>query len=163
VEPCQKCHGNSRIEFKRSIMVKVPAGINNGSQIRLSGEGNAGDKGGLPGNIYINLAVAPHKVFSRSGDDILYELPVNFAQAALGTELEVPTLYGDIGLKIPAGSQTGDTLRLKKKGVAHLGRHGQGDQLVKIQVVTPEKMNRKQKKLFEELADSLGTPKKKKK
>lgn len=163
VEPCQKCHGNGRIEFERSIMVKVPAGINNGSQIRISGEGNTGDKGGPPGNIYINLAVAPHKAFSRNGDDILYELPVNFAQAALGTELEVPTLYGDTGLKIPAGSQTGDTLRLKKKGVAHLGRYGQGDQLVRIQVVTPEKLNKQQKKLFEELADSLGTPKKKKK
>ena len=162
-EPCQKCHGNGHVEYKRSIMVKVPAGINNGSQIRLSSEGNAGDKGGPAGNVYINLEVVPHKVFGRSGDDIIYELPVNFAQAALGTELEVPTLYGDTALKIPTGSQTGDTLRLKNKGASHLGRHGQGDQLVIIQVVTPEKLNRQQKKLFEELAESLGTPKKKKK
>jgi molecular chaperone DnaJ len=163
VESCRKCHGNGNIEYKRSIMVKVPAGINNGSQIRLSGEGNAGDMGGPPGNAYINLSVAPHKIFDRSGDDIIYELPVNFAQAALGTELEVPTLYGDTKLKIPSGSQTGNTLRLKNKGASHLGRHGQGDQLVRIRVVTPEKLNRQQKKLFEELADSLGTPRKKKK
>jgi len=162
-EPCQKCHGNGRIEYKRSITVKVPAGINNGSQIRLSSEGNAGDKGGPPGNVYINLEVAPHKIFGRSGDDIIYELPLNFAQAALGNELEIPTLYGDTKLKIPSGSQTGDTLRLKNKGASHLGRHGQGDQLVRIQVVTPEKLSRQQKKLFEELAESLGTPKKKKK
>ncbi len=163
VEPCQKCHGNGRIELKRSIIVNVPAGVNNGSQIRLSGEGNAGDKGGPPGNVYINLEVAPHKVFSRSGDDILYELSINFAQAALGAEMEVPTLYGDNSLKVPAGSQTGDTLQLKNKGVAHLGRHGQGDQIVKVRVVTPEKLSRQQKKLFEELADSLGTSEKKKK
>jgi len=162
-EPCPSCHGNGRKEFNRSIMVKVPAGIDNGSQIRLSGEGNIGDKGGPPGNIYINLRVATHKEFSRNGDDILYELPINFAQAALGTELVVPTLYGDMRLKIPAGSQTGDTLKLKNKGAAHLGRHGQGDQLVILKVVTPEKLSRQQKKLFEELADTLGTPKKKKK
>ena len=140
-------------------MVKIPAGVGNGSRIRLSGEGDAGIRGGSPGNLYIGLSVKEHELFVRDDDDILYEMPINFAQAALGTEVEVPTLNGDTKLKIPPGSQAGKVFRLKNKGVPHLYGRGQGDQLVRLRVITPESLTKKQRQLFEELARELGTDK----
>ena len=120
--------------------------------MRLSGEGEAGLWGGPPGNLYIRLSVREHQSFKREGDDILYELPVNFAQAALGDEVEIPTLEGQSSIKIPTGTQTGKVIRLKEKGVPHLRRNGRGDLLVNVKVVTPHSLNEEQRRLFEELA-----------
>ena len=158
-EPCSQCRGTGREKRQRSISVKIPGGVDNGTQIRLMGEGEAGIKGGSSGNLYIILSVQPHQFFTRDGDNTLYELPINFAQAALGAEVEVPTLDGEVKLKIPTGCQTGRVLELKNKGIPHLHRRGRGDQLVTLRVVTPDKLTRKQHQLFEELANNLGPAK----
>lgn len=155
-EPCSQCRGIGKEEHQRRIVVKVPPGVDEGSQIRLRSEGHAGDRGGSQGDLYVILSVKQHELFTRDGDDILYELPVNFAQAALGAEVEVPTLEGKIKLKIPAGSQTGTVFRLKAQGVPHLNRNGRGDQLVTLFVVVPDKLTKEQRQLVEELANSLG-------
>ena len=155
-EPCPQCRGTGREKRRRSISVKIPAGVDDGSQIRLSGEGEAGERGGSSGNLYITLRVLPHQFFTRDGDNILYELPINFAQAALSAEVTVPTLYGEVKLKVPAGSQTGKVFQLRGKGIAHFHRSGHGDQLVRLRVVTPEKLNKVQRRLFQELAKSLS-------
>ena len=130
--------------------------------MRLNGEGDVGERGGPSGNLYIEIRVQQHRYFRRDGTNILYELPLNFAQVALGTELEIPTLYGDVKLKVPAGSQTGRVFRLKDKGIPHLHRSGSGDQLVRLVLKTPEKLTKQQKKLFEELEKSFETTDKKK-
>jgi molecular chaperone DnaJ len=158
-DPCPQCRGSGKESFQRDIVIKIPAGVDSGSRVRLSGEGDAGSRGGPPGNLYINLGVREHKLFIRDEDDILFDLPINFAQAALGAELDVPTLSGEVKLKVPAGSQSGDIVRLKNKGIPHLNGHGQGSQLVKIKVVTPDSLTRKQRQLFEELAKEMGTGK----
>ena len=113
-------------------------------------------RGGPPGDLYITLSVLKHKFFTRDGDDIFFELPINFAQAALGTTVEVPTLYGVSKLNIPAGSQTGKVFRLKDKGVPHIRRGGRGEQLVRLLIVTPDSLTKKERQLFEELAKSIG-------
>ena len=159
-DPCPQCRGTGKEKCQRSIVVKIPAGVDDGSRIRLSSEGDAGTRGGSSGNLYLSLSVKKHEFFIRENDDILYGLPVNFAEAALGTEVEVPTLYGDVKLKIPAGSQTGQVFQLKNKGILHLHGRGQGNQLVKLVVVTPESLTKKQRQLFEELAKDLGPAKK---
>jgi molecular chaperone DnaJ len=159
-EPCSQCRGVGKEKYRRSILVNIPAGVEDSSRIRLSGEGDAGTRGGPTGNLYLNLSVKPHQFFRRDGDDILYELPINFAQSALGAEIEVPSLHGDVKLKIPAGSQTGQVFRLKNKGVPHLHGRGHGDQLARLRVVTPESLTKKQRQLFEELASTLGPAKK---
>ncbi|MFC2019813.1 molecular chaperone DnaJ [Chloroflexota bacterium] len=156
-QPCSQCRGRGREKMKRTIMVRVPAGVDNGSRIRLSNEGEAGARGGPPGSLYVTLSVASHPLFRREGDHIIYELAVNFAQAALGAEVEVPTLEEKAKLKIPAGSQTGEVFRLKGKGVPHLRGHGRGDQLVPLFVATPQKLTKQQRRLFEELSQDLGS------
>jgi len=155
-EPCPQCRGTGKEKQKRNIPVKIPAGVDNGSQMRLSGEGQAGLRGGPSGDLYITLSVLQHEFFTRHGDNILCELPVNFAQAALGAEVEVPTLEGKTKLKIPAGSQTGKIFRLKAKGIPHLRRGGRGEQLVILVVVTPDSLSKSQRQLFQELANSLN-------
>jgi len=159
-EPCAQCRGTGREKCQRNILVEIPAGVEDGSQIRLRGEGDAGTRGGPSGDLYISLSVKEHELFTRDGDDILYELPINFAQAALGAEVEVPTLDGNSKLKLDAGCQTGTVFRLKNKGVPHLHRRGRGDQLVTISVVTPESVTKEQRQLFQKLADSLSPAKK---
>jgi molecular chaperone DnaJ len=134
----------------------VPAGVDDGTTIRLTGEGNAGLRGGSSGSLYVVLSVPKHKLYTRDGDDVIFELSINFAQAALGAEVEVPTLYGKSKLKIPSGSQAGRLFRLKDKGIPHLHRSGRGDQLVRLLVVTPESLTKEQRHLFEELAKSMG-------
>ncbi len=161
-EPCPQCRGTGKDKRKRDIIVKTPAGVDDGTQVRIIGEGNAGTRGGPSGDLYIMLSVQQHEFFERDGDNILYELPINFAQAALGIEVEVPTLDGNTKLKIPAGSQTGSVFRLKGRGVTHLRRNGRGDQLVELLIVTPDSLNKKQRQLFQELADSLGPAKRRK-
>ena len=158
-EPCPQCRGTGKKKRQRSISVKIPAGVDEDSQIRLRGEGQAGTRGGASGNLYITLAIEQHEFFKRDGDNIIYELPINFAQAALGTEVEVPTLDGKTKLKLPPGSQTGKVFRLKNKGIPHLHRRGRGDQLVTLLVVTPDSLTKKQRQLFQELADTLGPAK----
>lgn len=160
-DPCTKCRGSGKERVQRDIMVKIPPGVDEGSRMRLTGEGDAGSRGGQPGSLYIDIAVKKHDIFVRDNDDILYELPVNFAEAALGVELEVPTLGGNVELKIPSGSQAGQVFKLKNKGIPHLQRRGQGSQLVSLKVVTPESLNKKQRQLFEELAKELDSKKKK--
>ncbi len=155
-DPCPQCQGTGNEKYRRSILVKIPAGVDDGSQIRLGGEGEVGTRGGHSGDLYIILSVLPHKLFTRDNDDILYELPINFAQAALGAEVEVPALDGETKLKIPAGSQTGQVFRLKAHGIPHLNGSSRGDQLVTLFVVTPEKLTKRQHQLLQELESSLG-------
>ena len=153
--PCSQCRGTGRHRVKRKVMVNIPPGVDNGQQLRLTGEGEAGFFGGSSGSLYIELSVRPHQLFQRDGDNIIYELPINFAQAALGTEIKIPTLTGQTIISIPAGTQAGKILRLKGKGIPRLNGKGRGDQLVKINVVTPKTLDKKQRKLFEELAKIL--------
>ncbi len=155
-EPCQECRGKGKVQRQRTITVKIPPGVEDGAQVRLSGEGDAGSRGGPAGNLYIMLAVKPHQFFIRDGDNIHCQLEVNFAQAALGTELKVPTLDGKTKLKIPAGSQSGKVFRLKGQGIPHLHRGGRGDLLVELALVTPKSLNKKQRQLFEELASTFN-------
>ena len=141
--------------MKRKLTVTVPPGVDESHQMRLRDEGEAGIYGGSPGDVYIALSIKPHEFFVRKDTDILYELPINFAQAALGNNLEVPTLDGQTELKIPPGIQNGKVLRIKGKGVTRLHGKNRGDQLVIIRVVTPQPLDDKQRQLFEELANTL--------
>jgi molecular chaperone DnaJ len=130
--------------------------VDNGTRIRLAGEGEPGVRGGPPGNLYVELRVEPHEYFRRTDTNILLELDINITQAALGDKIRIPTLDGDEELVIPAGTQTGEVIRLRDKGVPHLRRNGRGDQLVMFHVLTPTKLSKKQKQLLEELGRSLG-------
>ena len=154
-EPCPQCRGSGSEKRERKILVKIPAGIDDGSRIRISGEGNSGSRGGSPGDLYADISVLRHEFFTRNGDDIIYELPVNFVQAALGAEVEVPTLDGKTKVKIPAGSQTGKIFQLKNQGITHLHRIGRGDELVTLFVFTPEKLDEQQRQLLQELGETL--------
>jgi molecular chaperone DnaJ len=158
-DACPDCRGAGYQKQKRRISVKVPAGIDNGNGIRITSEGEAGYRGGPAGNLYVMVSVKPHEFFTREADNVIYEMAVNFAQAALGGEAEVPTLHGPSKLKIPAGSQTGKVFRLKEKGIPHLHGMGHGDQMVVLRVVTPESLSKEQRRLFEELAKSLDSEK----
>ncbi len=153
--PCSQCRGRGRIKVKRKIRVNIPAGVDEGYRLRLNGEGSAGLYGGPPGDLYVNLSVKPHNLFHRDGSDILYELSINFAQAALGDEVRVPSLDGKVDLKIPPGTQNGKTFRFKDKGVSHVDAKGRGDLLVKVSVITPPHLDKNQRRLFEELAKVL--------
>jgi molecular chaperone DnaJ len=161
-EPCPKCRGTGRERHQRTIAVKIPAGVNDGNQIRIRGEGDAGSRGGPAGDLFVVISVLQHEYFRRDGYDILYNFSVNFAQAALGTEVIVPTIEGETKLKIPAGCQSGTTFRLKNKGIMHLQERGRGDQIISVMVKTPESLSKEQKQLFEKLAESLVSDKKKK-
>ncbi|MFW6063380.1 MAG: molecular chaperone DnaJ [Chloroflexota bacterium] len=154
--PCRTCHGRKQVQQQRKLKVHVPAGIRNEQQIRLTGEGAPGSDGGPPGNLYVVVRVDDHPVFQRRGDDILINLEINVAQAALGDEITVPTVDGDATLTIPAGTQSGTVFRLRDRGVPHLNGGGRGDQLVMTQVVVPTNLSSRQQELFEEMADSLG-------
>ena len=155
-DPCPQCKGSGKERVERSLNVKIPAGVDEGSQIVLRGQGDAGMRGGPAGDLYISLSVKPHEFFLRREDDIIYELPVNFVQAALGDEVEVPGLAGKTKIKIPAGSQTGKIFRLKGQGISHLNKGGRGDQIILLVVVTPESLNDKQKKLLRELGATMA-------
>ncbi|MFQ5340179.1 MAG: molecular chaperone DnaJ [Anaerolineae bacterium] len=154
--PCHKCRGRQRIHASKTISVEIPAGVDEGTRIRLTGEGDAGERGGPPGNLYVNIHVKPHKFFERQDHDIYLEVPLNVAQAALGDEVQVPTLDGEEGLRIPPGTQTGQTFRLRGKGVPYLRRGGRGDQVVRVFVVTPTDLDEQQEQLLQELSKTLG-------
>jgi molecular chaperone DnaJ len=153
--PCSRCSGQRQVYVSRKLSVTIPAGVDSGTQIRLAGEGEVGERGGPPGNLYVVLDVEPHPVFQRRGDDILVALQVNVAQATLGAQVKVPTLEGEEEISIPAGTQGGTILRMRKKGVPHLRQDGRGDELVMVRVAVPTKLSRDQKALFQELAKTL--------
>ncbi len=155
--PCKSCRGTGREKRTRRLQVKFPAGIDDGAQMRLSGEGEIGAHGGPRGNLYLIVAVKPHPLFHRDGDDLIYQLEINIAQAALGGEIDVPTLERTEPLRIPAGTQSGEVFVLKGQGVAHLRSSGRGDLLVRVQVATPKRLTARQRELLEQLADSLGS------
>jgi molecular chaperone DnaJ len=154
--PCHTCNGQKHVQQQRTLKVKVPAGIRNEQQIRLSGEGAPGVYGGPAGNLYVFVNVQRHDIFQRRGDDVVINLEINVAQAALGDEVVVPTVDGDANLKIPAGTQSGMVFRMRDRGVPRLNGRGRGDQLVMTQVVIPTNLNDRQRELFEEMADTLG-------
>ncbi len=149
-DPCTTCKGRKRVERERNLSVRIPAGVETGNTIRLAGEGELGEYGGPPGDLYIYLTVEDHALFKREGQDVLLDVPVSFAQAALGTELEIPTLTGNEKLKVPAGTQPGHVFRLRGKGFPHLRGAGSGDQLCRIHVEVPAKLSSKQKELLRE-------------
>jgi len=154
--PCHVCRGRGQVRQVRHKVVTVPAGVDTGTQMRLAGEGQPGMNGGPNGNLYIAINVKPHRYFRRRDQDILMDLTINVAQAALGDEVEVPTIDGPAPLKIPAGTQPGKVLTMKGKGVPRLRSSGRGDQVVMINVEVPARLSGEQKKLFEQLGKSLG-------
>jgi molecular chaperone DnaJ len=157
--PCSKCHGQGRVHAVRRLRVTIPAGVEDGTQVRLANEGEAGPKGGRPGNLFVVISVAEHHDFKRQGNDILFDLTVNIAQAALGDEVEVPTVDGDrVKVRIPPGTQNGKVIRLKDRGVPHLRGSGRGDMLIRVRVAIPTHLNDEQRHLLLELAKSFGTP-----
>jgi molecular chaperone DnaJ len=153
--PCHECHGQKRVQIMRKISVRVPPGVDEGTQIRLAGEGESGIAGGPAGHLYVVIAVKPHSLFKRDNQDLLLDLPLNIVQAALGDEVDVPTLDGIEKLRVPAGTQHGKTFRLKNKGVPHLKRNGRGDLIVTTHVVVPSHLNERQKSLLRELGRTL--------
>ncbi|MDA0269716.1 MAG: molecular chaperone DnaJ [Chloroflexi bacterium] len=158
-DPCKTCRGQGMRRVPVSRTVKVPAGVDHGSQLRVSGEGDHGPRGGPPGHLYIELHLAPHEVFKRAESDLIYDLPLNIAQASLGTDVEVPTIEGEpVELKLKPGTQHGEVHIIRGRGVPHLRGSGRGDLLVRTHVVTPTKLSGDQKELLRRLAESLGTP-----
>ncbi|GGH84934.1 molecular chaperone DnaJ [Pullulanibacillus pueri] len=157
-EKCSTCGGDGKVKVNKTIHVKIPAGVDEGQQIRISGQGEAGSNGGPSGDLYVVFHIKPHKFFERDGDDVYCEIPLSFAQVTLGDEIEVPTLYGRVKLKIPAGTQTGTHFRLKGKGIKNVRGYGQGDQHVTVNVVTPKHLSDKERELFKQLAEISGTP-----
>ncbi|MCG3418655.1 molecular chaperone DnaJ [Oceanobacillus jordanicus] len=155
-EKCNTCGGNGKVKKHKKIHITIPAGIDEGQQIRVSGKGEAGVNGGPPGDLYVVVQVRRDEFFEREGDHIFCELPLTFAQAALGDEVEVPTVHGNVMLKIPAGTQTGKTFRMKGKGAPNVRGYGQGDQHIKVKIVTPTKLTEKQKELLREFNDIAG-------
>ena len=153
--PCGKCHGHGRVEKQKTLSVKVPAGVDNGDRIRLSGEGEAGEHGGPPGDLYVHVLVRPHDIFQRDGDDLYCEVPISVVTASLGGELQIPTLDGRVNLKIPAESQSGKLFRLRGKGVKSVRGSKQGDLLCRISVETPVNLTKKQKELLREFETSM--------
>lgn len=149
-EKCQTCHGKGTVRKHSKIKVNIPAGIDEGQQIRVSGKGEPGINGGPPGDLFVVVRIKPHEFFKREGDHIFLELPITFAQAALGDEIEVPTVHGKVSFKIPPGTQTGKTFRLRGKGVPNVRGFGQGDQHVQVRVVTPTKLTSRQKEILRE-------------
>ena len=156
--PCRTCHGAGNEHRSRKIVVNVPAGVEDGMQIRLTGEGDAGVNGGPPGNMYIQVSVKEHKLFRRKGNDIIYELPLNFTQAALGDSVEIPTLNGTETLLIPAGTQYGAQFRIKGKGVPQINGNRRGDLVIPIAVRVPTSLDANQQRLLEELGKTLQKP-----
>jgi molecular chaperone DnaJ len=151
--PCRKCHGDGRVQDDVTVKIDVPAGVYEGSYMTLRGEGNSGRKGGPSGDLLVMFQELPHEYFVRNGDDILYEIFISYPDAVLGTEVEVPTFKGKAKLKIESGTPPGKLLRMRDKGIKHLNSSGHGDQMVKVNIDVPRKINSKEKGLLKELAD----------
>jgi molecular chaperone DnaJ len=155
--PCKVCHGSGLERKTVTKIVKIPGGVDNGTQVRLSGEGQPGANGGPNGNLYVEIHVKNHQFFRRQSDNILLDLNINVAQATLGAEIDVPTVYGDEKLVIPPGTQPGKVFTLRSKGIPHLRGGGRGDEKVIVNIDIPTRLDEKQRKLFEELAGTLGS------
>jgi len=149
--PCKDCQGRGRVEREKEIEVKIPAGVETGSRLRLQREGESGAYGGAPGDLYVVIHVAEHDLFERQGNNLYASVPITFAQAALGSEVKVKTLSGEDNLKVPAGTQTGTVFRVRGQGMPVLGGRGRGDLFVSVSVVTPTMLTREQRKLLEQL------------
>jgi molecular chaperone DnaJ len=154
-DPCETCRGSGRIEEQKTLSVKVPAGVDNGDRIRLTGEGEVGEHGGSPGDLYVQIQVKPHPIFTREDNNLYCEVPIGFHTAALGGELEVPTLDGRLSLKIPPETQTSKVFRLRGKGVKPVRGGPTGDLLCRIVVETPVNLTREQKELLEKFAATM--------
>ncbi len=154
--PCRRCNGAGRTHITRKLSVNIPAGVDTGTRIRLAGEGEPGERGGPPGNLYVFLEVEPHPYFRRQGDDLVVEMGINVAQAALGATVTIPTLEGEEQFEVPPGTQNGAIFRLRGRGVPHLQRNGRGDLLILVQVEIPTRLTHEQRELFQKLAVLLG-------
>ncbi|MGP4123390.1 MAG: molecular chaperone DnaJ [Sodalis sp. (in: enterobacteria)] len=157
-DSCAKCHGHGKIKKSKMLSVKIPAGVDTGDRIRLTGEGEADEHGAVAGDLYVQVQVRKHPIFEREENNLYCEVPINFPMAALGGEIEVPTLDGRVKLKVPAETQTGKLFRMRSKGVKSLRGGSQGDLLCRVVVETPVKLNERQKQLLQELAESFGGP-----
>lgn len=155
-EPCPTCHGSGHEKKAHSVKVNVPAGVEEGQQMRLAGQGEAGENGGPFGDLYVVFRVEESDIFDREGSEIYYELPLSFVQAALGDEVQVPTVHGDVKLKIPAGTQTGTNFRLRGKGAPKLRGGATGDQHVKVKLITPKNLNEQQREALRAFAEAGG-------
>lgn len=151
---CTHCHGDGKVKKNKTITINIPAGIDTENRLRVAGKGEAGINGGNPGDLYVEFTVKEHEFYERDDDDIYIELPLTITEAVLGTKKEVPTLYGNVNLTIPAGIQSGNKLRLKGKGIENVSSKRKGDMYVVAKVIIPEKLTRDQKKLFEALKDT---------
>ncbi|HUX93216.1 MAG TPA: molecular chaperone DnaJ [Ignavibacteriaceae bacterium] len=151
--PCKKCMGDGKVIEEVAVSINVPAGVHEGSYMTMRGEGNAGKRGGQPGDIIVVFQEQPHEYFTRDGDDIIYDLFISYPNAVLGLEVEVPTLIGKARLKIDAGTQHGKFLKMRDKGIRHLNHSGSGDQLVRVNIEIPKKLNSREKELLKELAE----------
>ena len=156
-DPCTTCHGRGRVRKTRTLSVKVPAGVDDGDRIRLSGEGEAGRNGGPAGDLYVEIRVKPHKIFEREGSNLSCQVPVSFATAALGGEVELPTLDGNVSLKVPAGTQSGKVFRLRGKGVTTVRDPRQGDLFAEVAVETPVHLTTEQKEALEAFDELVRT------
>jgi molecular chaperone DnaJ len=154
--PCKVCHGSGTQRKMSKITVSIPAGIDDGQSLRLGGRGESGLRGGPPGDLLVLVRVKPHEYFRREGRNVVCEAPISFVQASLGDEIQVPTLEGNVSVRIPEGTQSGKTFRLRNKGIKDVRGSGRGDQLVKIKVLTPEKLTARQKELLREFAKEGG-------
>lgn len=155
-KPCPKCEGGGMQRHTHTLNIKIPAGVDTGSRLKLRNEGERGGSGGPSGDLYVLIDVAAHPIFARDGNDVVCEVPISFVQAALGSEIEVPTLDGNTKLKVAAGTQGGHVFTLKGKGVPSLNGYGRGDQLVRVMVETPRKLSHRQRELLEEFAKLSG-------
>ncbi|HID20362.1 MAG TPA: molecular chaperone DnaJ [Methanophagales archaeon] len=150
-DPCENCNGNGKIKVNKKILVKMPAGVDTGSRLRIAGEGGAGERGGPPGDLYVVIHVREHEFFKREGRNLFCEIPVRFAQAVFGDEIELMTIEGGMArVKMPAGTQSGTVFRLKNKGMPDLRGYGRGNMLAKVKVITPSKLSKRQKELLSE-------------
>ena len=155
--PCKKCRGAGRVEKEKSLEIKIPAGVETGSRLRVTGEGEAGVNGGPAGDLFVVMHVKEHEMFERQGANLYSAVPITFAQAALGADIKVKTLDGEEDLKIPAGTQTGTVFRIKSQGMPALGGRGKGDLFVAVTLITPKTLTKEQRKLLEQLADIEDT------
>ena len=154
---CRECRGTGRTEGMFTVSVRIPGGVEDGMRLRLAREGEAGIAGGPPGDLYVVISLKPHDLFGRQGSDIHCEVPVAFAQATLGAEIEIPTLEGKVRLKVPEGTQSGNIMRLRGKGLPSVRSAVRGDQLVRIFVEVPTRLTARQRELLENFSDEMGT------
>ena len=163
--PCGHCHGRGQIKVMRDIEINIPKGVDEGQRLRIQNGGQAGERGGAPGDLYVYIEIKPHKIFSRQGTDVYCEIPISFVQAALGAKIEAPTIDGKVDLIVPEGTQSGAVMKIRGKGIPALRGSERGDEFVKIKVLTPRNLSSRQKKLLREFedggSDSTNNPEKK--